>query len=78
MGMADLFFIILILGATVWSAFHYINNAKAINEGYLRAKTLVTPLGNDHVRFSWLVSVAVLLSGFLCITKERELLFGYW
>ena len=44
----------------LWSLFHYWQNAAAVHEGYLRAKTLVTPLENDHVRFSWMVSVAVI------------------
>jgi O-antigen ligase len=58
-------FILLVLGGTLWSFFHYAGNAAAINEGYLSAKSMITPLGNDHVRFSWLVSVAVLFCGWL-------------
>jgi O-antigen ligase len=45
---------------SVWSLLHYLQNAAAIHEGYLQAKTLLTPLENDHVRFSWLVSVAAM------------------
>ena len=36
-------------------------NSNVIHEGYLRAKTILTPLEDDHVRFSWLISVAVML-----------------
>ena len=39
----------------------YAQNTRSIHEGYLRAKTILTPLENDHVRFSWLVSTAVIL-----------------
>lgn len=71
-------FIFLITGASVWSMFHYVNNASAVNEGYLRAKTLIAPLENDHVRFSWMISVAVLLSGWLCISKQKERGTAFW
>ncbi|WP_162944518.1 O-antigen ligase family protein [Flavisolibacter nicotianae] len=39
---------------------HYAFHPDEVHAGYLRAKTLLTPLENDHVRFSWLVSVAVI------------------
>jgi O-antigen ligase len=64
------FFILLITAATAWAMFHYSRDMVAVNESYLRAKTLTTPLHNDHVRFSWLVSVAILLSGWKCWQKE--------
>jgi O-antigen ligase len=65
-------FIILITGATIWCMFHYVNNINTVNEGYLRAKLLVTPLQNDHVRFSWLVSIAILLSAWLSYSNSKE------
>lgn len=52
--------------------FHYASNISEVNEGYLRAKSIITPLENDHVRFSWLVSVSVLLAGWLFVTKRKE------
>jgi O-antigen ligase len=55
----------LITAGTIWSMFHYTKDMAAVNEGYLRAKTIETPLGNDHVRFSWLVAVAILFAGWL-------------
>lgn len=71
-------FILLIVGASVWSMFHYVNNAGTINEGYLRAKTMITPLENDHVRFSWLVSIAILFSGGLCFQRKNRKSIGDW
>lgn len=65
-------FIVIVSAASIWSMFHYINNISAANEGYLRAKTIITPLENDHIRFSWLISVAALLSGWLLKTKSKE------
>lgn len=66
------FFILLIIAATCWCMFQYVSNAGEINESYLRAKSIVTPLENDHVRFSWLVSVGILLAGWLCIVNKKE------
>lgn len=66
------FFIALVTVASLWSLFHYLSNMSAANEGYLRAKTIITPLENDHVRFSWLISVGVLLSGWLWTIKRKE------
>ncbi len=65
-------FIGLVTVGTCWSMFHYLADAAAINESYLRAKSIETPLENDHVRYSWLVSVVVLLAGWLCIIKRKE------
>jgi O-antigen ligase len=58
-------FLALVAGGSIWSMFHYASDMEAINESYLRAKSIATPLGNDHVRFSWLVSIAVLLCGWI-------------
>ncbi len=55
------FFLFLIWAGTCYSLFHYIQNASALHEGYLKAKTILTPLDNDHVRFSWLVAAGFLL-----------------
>lgn len=55
-----LFFITLITTGTMWSIAQYAGNMTAVNESYLRAKTILTPLDDDHIRFSWLVSVAIL------------------
>jgi hypothetical protein len=71
-------FIFLVTVGSIWSMFHYISNTSAVNEGYLRAKTIVTPLENDHVRFSWLISVTVLLSGWLCFQKQKERGTVFW
>lgn len=65
-------FIAIVLVATIWSMVQYISNMAAVHDAYLRAKTIITPLANDHVRFSWLVSVAALLSGWLFIKKRKE------
>jgi O-antigen ligase len=64
------FFTGMITVATAWSCFQYAASPAAVNEGYLKAKTLITPLENDHVRFSWLVSVAILTAATLLYNKK--------
>ncbi|MBL0152373.1 MAG: O-antigen ligase family protein [Chitinophagaceae bacterium] len=54
------FMVILSSAGSIWSMTHYLQDTAGIHEGYLRSNTMLTPLDNDHVRYSWLVSVAVL------------------
>ena len=65
-------FIAIITLASLWSMYHYVSNFSEANEGYLQAKTIITPLENDHIRFSWLISVAALLAGWLTVIKRNE------
>lgn len=65
-------FIGFITAGSCWSMFHYLSDAAAINESYLQAKSIVTPLENDHVRFSWLVSTGVLLAGWICFKNRKK------
>jgi hypothetical protein len=73
-------FLLVVFAGCCWSLFHYLLNMEAVHEGYLRAKTLRTPLENDHVRFSWLVNVAVmtcfLLTHFIQHKTFRVLLWS--
>ncbi|MBM3431581.1 MAG: hypothetical protein FJX92_01080 [Bacteroidetes bacterium] len=46
------------LGA-VYSIFPFIQDAVLVQENYLRGKSLPTPLGDDRVRFSWLIVAVV-------------------
>jgi O-antigen ligase len=69
-------FIFLMTAATIWCLFQYVENSAAINESYLKAKTMRTPLENDRVRFSWLVAVAVLIAAWLC--RQRSTKDIYW
>lgn len=57
-----LVFISIVTLASFWCIWHYIPTMPDINESYLRGKSMLTPLENDHVRFSWLVAVAVLFA----------------
>lgn len=55
----------LTVGGTVWSMTHYLQDTAGTHAGYLRSGTMLTPLDNDHVRFSWLVSVAVIIAVYI-------------
>ena len=66
-------FIAIIAIGTVWSFQKYWVERDAVAESYLRAKALLTPLGNDHVRFSWLVTIATLLCFFFVENSSRLL-----
>jgi O-antigen ligase len=70
------FFLLLVTVSCCVSLWQYFQNMAAINESYLRAKTLPTPLDDDHVRFSWLVSIAVVCGTLLIrmtISKRTKL-----
>ena len=54
-------FLLAVFAGCIWGLIDYAKNSNVIHEGYLRAKTILTPLEDDHVRFSWLISVAVML-----------------
>jgi O-antigen ligase len=66
-------FLLLVTVSCCVSLWQYFQNMNAINESYLRAKTLPTPLDDDHVRFSWLVSIAVVCGTLLIwISKNKK------
>jgi hypothetical protein len=65
-------FVVLIVGLCCYTLVHYSNNIDAVNQSYLQGRALVTPLANDHVRFSWLVFAAILFSGWLFYSERRK------
>lgn len=71
-------FILLVCSGCIWSLTQYIGNASAVHADYLKAKILITPLQNDHVRFSWMIFVAVLLSFYLFVKQKENSLKWLW
>ncbi|HRE39480.1 MAG TPA: O-antigen ligase family protein, partial [Chitinophagaceae bacterium] len=65
-------FVLLVTAGTIWSVFHYLQDMQTINEGYLMAKAMLTPLQNDRIRFSWLVAAAILTSGWLVYHRFKK------
>jgi O-antigen ligase len=75
--LSEIFLVIVFL-ATTWSLYHYFTNIPETQSGYLRAKSLITPLENDRVRFSWLVSIAALISIWIGIRRKIEKKKNAW
>ena len=65
-------FLVLLVSGCAWSVGQYINNNALINTRYLQAKLIPTPFEDDHVRFSWMVSLGALLGVWL-IQKHSKL-----
>ena len=59
-NLLALVFLLFVSLGVAWSIGHYLTDPEGVTQGYLRAKSLVTPLENDHVRFSWLVAMAII------------------
>jgi O-antigen ligase len=59
---------IAVLAGCMWSLFQFFTNEEQIIKNYLVAKVMPAPLDDDHIRFSWLVSLT-------CIVLCRQLTF---
>ncbi|RYY38224.1 MAG: hypothetical protein EOO08_15500 [Chitinophagaceae bacterium] len=66
------FFLACVTAGASFSLIGYLSDYAAHNDGFLYSRTFATPLENDHVRFSWLVSVAVLLLFVLAQGARRK------
>lgn len=66
-------FLALVFGGICQSLWHYAQNVHAIHAAYLKAYTIETPLGNDHVRFSLLVVIAILTIVLLWTLSGKKL-----
>ncbi len=71
-------FVGIITAATLWSMGHYIVDIKQVQENYLRSQLMVTPMENDHVRFSWVISVSILITTWLWLEKKKETKRNSW
>lgn len=65
-------YLLLICLGCAWSLSQYLTDTTAMHEAYLRAKTLPTPSDDDHIRFSWMVVVALLLGIHLVFTEQQQ------
>jgi len=68
-----LIFLTIAFAGTGWSLWQYFQDVDSVQVAYLKAHTIETPLGNDHVRFSLLISIAAFTSTFLLVTGKRQL-----
>src|SRR5574338_448077 len=62
----------------LWGMSHYVLNLREVNQNYLRSQFLTTPLENDHVRFSWMISISVLVSAWLWLEAKNESKKSNW
>lgn len=58
--------------ASAWTFYNYLGNLSAVHASYLEARTMVTPLANDHVRFSWILSISALLCGYFFLLNSKK------
>jgi len=58
-------FIWIVVAGVLWSCWWYLQDMKTAQAGYLKAGVLKTPLGQDHIRFSLLIALAIITSGYL-------------
>ncbi|MBS1641964.1 MAG: O-antigen ligase family protein [Bacteroidetes bacterium] len=70
---------VLVLLASGWSIWQYIINKQLIEQSYLVAKVIPVWLDDDHIRFSWLIVLTIILMCWqLNIQSNRiEKIFGY-
>lgn len=52
---------VLVLLASGWSVWQYIANKQLIEQSYLVAKVIPVWLDDDHIRFSWLIVLTIIL-----------------
>jgi hypothetical protein len=72
-------FLFFVATACCWSLWEYALNKESIQESYLRAKTIPVPLDGDHVRFSWLICIAIMQAMLLFIgsgSKAQKFILG--
>jgi hypothetical protein len=67
-----IFFSGMLFIAVTWSCANYQLHASYFNEAYLKAKLIDTPLDNDHVRFSWLVVIGVIVNSILWLKSKSR------
>lgn len=65
-------FLLLMLAGICQSLWQYAQNINDINAAYLKAYIFETPLGNDHVRFSLLVVIAIFTIVFLLTERGKN------
>ena len=75
--LAIIFLLVVTIG-TLWSVSRYFMDMNRIHEGYLKSKMIQTPLDDDHVRFSWLVSVSIILAGWIYKLKRERITKFYF
>lgn len=61
----SLLFILFVTCGSLYSVYEYALNTEEIGNAYLQAKVMPVITGNDHIRFSWLTVIAIILIFYL-------------
>ena len=70
---------VVVLMGCVWSVLLFINDKEAITKSYLVAKVMPTAMDDDHIRFSWLVTLSIILLSWQLViqsTKKEKIAGG--
>ncbi len=64
--------IVMMIGC-IWSVINFLNDKDAITKSYLVAKVMPTILDDDHIRFSWLVTLSIILLNWQMIIESSKI-----
>ncbi|MDE3144059.1 MAG: O-antigen ligase family protein, partial [Bacteroidota bacterium] len=64
---------IVVLIGCLWSVIIFLNDKDAITKSYLVAKVMPTVLDDDHIRFSWLISLSIILLNWQMIIESTKI-----
>ena len=70
-----LFWILAMFTGSLWSIIRYLLDWRYFNEAYRFSQTIPTPAGNDHIRFSMAIVIALL---FWLKLEEWKLSYSKW
>lgn len=71
-------FLLLLLAGCCWSLWQYLQNSSVLQQQYLHAKLIPTLLDDDHVRYSLLVCIGVILSVLLVQNAAGSVRAALW
>ncbi len=63
----------VVLIGCLWSVITFLHDKEAIIKSYLVAKVMPTVLDDDHIRFSWLVTLSVLLLNWQLFIRSTKI-----
>ncbi|OIR05027.1 O-antigen ligase [mine drainage metagenome] len=64
---------IVVMIGCLWSVINFLNDKDAITKSYLVAKVMPTVLDDDHIRFSWLVTLSIILLNWQLIIQSSKI-----
>jgi len=63
----------VVLIGCFWSVITFLNDKEAITKSYLVAKVMPTILDDDHIRFSWLIALSLILLNWQLIIRSNKI-----